>query len=79
MLCQTYINFKTFEEYLRELERGQTDEQTDRQKNRMHKHCSTLLESVKKCVKTFLFNKNIKNLMKFNKNNVPMRLGILYL
>ena len=26
-----YINFKTFEEYLRELERRQTDGQTDRQ------------------------------------------------
>ena len=42
------MNFKTFEAYLRELERGQTDGQTDRQTNRMHKHFSTLLESVKK-------------------------------
>ena len=38
------INFKTFEEYLRELERVQTDRQT----NRMHKHFLTLVESVKK-------------------------------
>ena len=37
------MNFKTFEEYLRELKR----EQTDRKTNRMHKHFSTLLESVK--------------------------------
>ena len=32
MLCQieiTYINFKAFEEYLRELECGQTDRQTE--------------------------------------------------
>ena len=52
MLCQiwiTCINFKTFEEYLQELERGQTDGQTDGQTNRMHKHFSTFLESVKKC------------------------------
>ena len=26
----TYINFKTFEEYLRELERAETDRQTER-------------------------------------------------
>ena len=34
MLCQiwiTYMNFMIFEEYLWELERGQTDRQTDRQ------------------------------------------------
>ena len=46
------MNFKTFEDYLRELERAQTDRrtdrQTDRETNRMHKHFSTLLESVKK-------------------------------
>ena len=51
------INFKTFEDYLRELERGQTDRQTECINifqlywkvltNRMHKHFSTLLESVK--------------------------------
>ena len=33
------MNFKTFEEYLRELKCSQTD--------RIHKHVSTLLESVK--------------------------------
>ena len=38
------INLKTFEEHSRELERAQTDRQT----NRMHKHFSTLLETVKK-------------------------------
>ena len=43
----TYINFKTFEEYLRELERAQTDRQT----SRMNKHFSTLLENVKKVEK----------------------------
>ena len=51
MLCQiliTYINFKTFEDYLQELERGQTEGQKDRKTNQMHKHFSTLLESVKK-------------------------------
>ena len=37
------INFETFEEYLRQLERAQTDEQT----YQMHKHLSTLLKSVK--------------------------------
>ena len=30
-ILATYLNFKTFEEYLRELEHGQTDIQTDRQ------------------------------------------------
>ena len=35
--------FKTFEEYLCKLDRAQTDEQ----RNRMHKHFSTLLERVK--------------------------------
>ena len=38
----TNINFKTFEEYLRELERAQTDRQT----NRMHKRFSTFLKNV---------------------------------
>ena len=49
ILCQiwiTYINFKTFEEYLRELDLGQTYRQT----NQMHTHFSTLLESVKKTI-----------------------------
>ena len=47
MLCHigiTYINNKTSEEYLLQLQRTQTDRQTDR----MHEHVSTLLESVKK-------------------------------
>ena len=35
--------YENFEEYLRELERAQTDRQT----NRMHKHFLTLLENVK--------------------------------
>ena len=35
---------KTFEEYLRQLDRVQMD----RKRNRMHKNFSTLLESVKK-------------------------------
>ena len=42
-----------FEEYLRELERAQTDGQTERQTNQMHKHFSTLLESVKKLLANF--------------------------
>ena len=36
------MNFKTFEGYLRELERVQTD----RQAGQMHKHFSTLLEII---------------------------------
>ena len=42
----TCINFTTFEEYLRELEYAQTDGQTERQTNQMHKHFSTLSENV---------------------------------
>ena len=38
----TYMNFKTFEEYLRGLEHAQTDGQT----NRMHRHFSTLLRII---------------------------------
>ena len=54
MLCLiliTYINFKTFEEYLQELEYAQIDRQSERQTNRMHKHLASLLESTKKCMK----------------------------
>ena len=40
----TYINLGTFQEYLRDLEHVQID----RQKNRMYKHFSTSLESIKK-------------------------------
>ena len=40
------INFTTFQEDLRKLERAQTDEQTDRQTNLMHKHFLTFLEFV---------------------------------
>ena len=50
----TYINFKTFEEYLRDLESGQTDGQTDRQQ----KHFLTLLESVKN--KNKIYNTTIR-------------------
>ena len=42
------MHFKIFEEYLQELECAQTDRRTGRQTNRMHKHFSTLLGSVKK-------------------------------
>ena len=40
-------HFQEFEEYLQELERGMSDKRTDRQTNRLHKHFSTSLPSVK--------------------------------
>ena len=47
-----HINFKTFEEFLRELEHAQTGRQTERQTERwtyrIHKQFLVLLESVKK-------------------------------
>ena len=42
----TYINFKKYEEYLRELDLKQTDGQSDRQTNGMYKQFSNLLEGV---------------------------------
>ena len=41
------MHFDTLEEYLRELDLAQIDRQTDGVTNRMHKHFSILLESVK--------------------------------
>ena len=52
------INFKIFEEDLRELERAQRDGRTDRQTNQMHKHLPTLLESVKKKKSYVIFKRN---------------------
>ena len=59
-LCQiwiTYINFKTYEVYLRELKHDQTG-------NRMHKHFSFLLESVKKKAFFSIWNETNTNYLK---------------
>ena len=44
----TYVNFSTCGEHLRELERSQSDGQTNTQINRVHKSFSTFLENVNK-------------------------------
>ena len=47
--------------------RACTDGRTDRQTNRMHKHFSTLLESVKKRDKEVYFSRNLIKIAKLKK------------
>ena len=58
------MNFTTFHEYFQKLVSSQRDGQTDRQTNRLHKHFSSLLESVKN-------SKNI-TILKNNTNHISI-------